>query len=148
MVADTNNEKILALRDSWQSTSSRYKEFAKRIGLNYRSLAVLEVIHSAPVKCTVPYICSRTRYSNKKVRIIIKLLWRKGYVERHLDAAHAITEVTLTPVGKRFADENIKRLNVSLEAAVYQQSGKRINIISSLIERIESRSRRATRARL
>ncbi len=86
--------------DLIQGLDRLYGEYARKNGLTYMSLLVLEAINDNP-GCTQMKICEETNYPKQTVNMIVKSFLSKGWVElvEHSEDRRN-KSVNLTPSGR------------------------------------------------
>ena len=97
------------LFERMQSIDMAYAVYAKRRGLTYIGITVLEYIFDHPEGCTQKEIVDMTFFPKQSVNMVIKGLWQQGYVEmKELASDRRNKKIFLTAPGRDYA-ENILR---------------------------------------
>jgi len=58
-----------------------YAAFAKKYGLTYMSITVLDIIYNQQENCTQKLICSHSFYSKQTVNMIIRSFLKQGWIK-------------------------------------------------------------------
>lgn len=90
-----------------QSMDSLYENYARKNGLTYMSLYILETIY-AQTSCTQTQISEQTLYPKQSVNMVIRLFQSKGWLQLvpgQTDRRRKL--IQLTPAGKAFAQQII-----------------------------------------
>lgn len=74
-------EDIPFLFSSWRKIDELYGKYAKSVGLTSLGLLILDTIYTMPENYTQKEICEKTNLPKQTVNVIIKTLWKEGYIE-------------------------------------------------------------------
>ncbi len=74
------NLKTKAFCNAWQSLSIIYEDYARKVGVSYNSLYILNAIQENE-NCTQKQICEKTLLPKQTVNNVITSFYKKGYIE-------------------------------------------------------------------
>ncbi len=98
------NLKTKAFCNAWQSLSIIYEDYARKVGVSYNSLYILNAIQENE-NCTQKQICEKTLLPKQTVNNVITSFYKKGYIELiELAENRRIKTIHLTEKGKQYAD--------------------------------------------
>lgn len=133
----TMQEQISLFFNSWRSIDKLYDEYAKSIGLTYLGLNVLNVIYETGT-CMQKTICEKTRLPKQSVNVIIRSLWKQGYIEmKELDTDRRNKEIRLSESGKKYAEQTIGKLLMAEKSAMEQLTHEQRQSMVDLIKQVE-----------
>lgn len=90
--------------NAWQSLSIIYEDYARKMGVSYNRLYILNAIFQTE-NCTQKMICERTLLPKQTVNNVVTSFFKEGYVElRELPENRRIKTIHLTEKGKEYAD--------------------------------------------
>ena len=119
-----------------QGIEKCYEEYAKRVGLTYMSLTVLEIIYHAETPCTQKGICALSHYNKQVVNTIVKNFAENGYVQfTEVPEDRRNKYVLFTESGKSYADTIILPLEEMEEKALTVLSEKERAKMLDMLER-------------
>ena len=102
-----------------QAIDKTFDIYAKKLGLNYISLLVLEYIYENPEHCTQKKIVEATFSPKQTVNLIVKSFWQQGYLElKETPADRRNKEIFLTAAGKTYAEKILRPVYKAEEDAV------------------------------
>ena len=103
-------EKIRTFCSAWQSMNRIYEDYARKVGISYNSLCILNAIRQIE-NCTQKFICEKTLLPKQTVNNVVSSFYRSGYVElRELSENRRIKTIHLTPKGEEYADTLIPHI--------------------------------------
>lgn len=95
---------------AWQSMSMIYEDYARRMGVSYNSLYILNAIFYTE-NCTQKQICEKTLLPKQTVNNVVTGFFKSGYVElRELPENRRIKTIHLTPAGREYAETLIPHI--------------------------------------
>lgn len=104
------DEKLRAFCDAWQSLSVIYEDYARRSGISYNSLYILDAIQQTE-NCIQKFICEKTLMPKQTVNNVITAFYKSGYIELlELPENRRIKTIHLTPEGERYANALISHI--------------------------------------
>ena len=96
--------KVRAFCSAWQSLSVIYEDYARRSGISYNSLCILDAIQQTE-NCTQKFICEKTLLPKQTVNNVVTAFYKSGYIELlELPENRRIKTIHLTPEGERYAN--------------------------------------------
>jgi MarR family transcriptional regulator, organic hydroperoxide resistance regulator len=105
------DEKTKAFCDAWQSISVIYEDYARKVGVSYNTLYILNAILRTE-NCTQKQICEKTLLPKQTVNNVVTSFYKSGYVElREMPKNRRIKTIHLTEKGKQYADELIPHIH-------------------------------------
>lgn len=111
------------LLDSCRAIDDLYENYAKKFGLTYMSLTVLECIYEHADDCTQKLISEETRYPKQSVNMIIKSFYDEKYIRLTETAADRRNKkIVLTKKGADYIEKVILPLWKIDEAATEEIS--------------------------
>ena len=103
--------KTRAFCNSWQSLSIIYEDYARKSGVSYNSLYILNAIVYTE-NCTQKLICDKTMLPKQTVNNVITSFFKSGYIElRELPENRRIKTIHLTEKGQEYADSLIPHIH-------------------------------------
>lgn len=104
-------EEISFLFSSWRIIDELYYEYAKSVGLTSLGLLILDTIYAMPENCTQKELCEKTNLPKQTVNVIIKSLWKQGYIElKEIDTDRRNKSIQLSASGREYGDRVIGKL--------------------------------------
>lgn len=76
----TIEEKTKVFCNAWQSISIIYEDYARKSGISYNSLYILNAIQQIK-DCTQKQICEKTLLPKQTVNNVITAFYKSGYIE-------------------------------------------------------------------
>ncbi|UQZ36116.1 MarR family transcriptional regulator [Paenibacillus sp. PK3_47] len=127
------------LSEKWKSIDKIYEEYAKKSGLTYMSLIVLEIIYETPKECTQKLISELSYFPKQSVNMIIKSFLEQGYVKlKEIPSDRRNKQIELSTSGKEYADKIIGSLWEIEEKSIlllsYEERELFINMLSTYEE--------------
>ena len=115
----TSAEFIRQLFVHMQAIDNVFDAYAKKQGLSYIGLLVLEYIYEHPEGCTQKEIVAVTFSPKQTVNLIVKSFWEQGYLElREMPADRRTKAIFLTGTGKAYAEKIFRPIYGAEEEAV------------------------------
>lgn len=103
--------KTKAFCSAWQSISTIYEDYARKCGISYNSLYILNAILYTE-NCTQKHICDKTLLPKQTVNNVITSFFKNGYVElRELPENRRVKTIHLTEEGMRYAQRLIPHID-------------------------------------
>lgn len=127
-------EKSKAFCSAWQSLSIIYEDYARKSGVSYNSLYILNAIFYAE-NCTQKLICEKTLLPKQTLNNVITSFFKSGYIElRELPENRRIKTIHLTEKGMNYAQTLIPHIHkadrVAMEALTTQQQDTLLELIN------------------
>lgn len=95
--------KTKAFCSAWQSISTIYEDYARKCGISYNSLYILNAILYTN-NCTQKQICDKTLLPKQTVNNVITGFYKNGYIElKELSENRRIKTIHLTEKGEQYA---------------------------------------------
>lgn len=102
--------KVRAFCNAWQSLSVIYEDYARKAGISYNSLYILDAIQQTE-NCTQKFICEKTLLPKQTVNNVVTAFYKSGYVALlELPENRRIKTIHLTPEGERYANALIPHI--------------------------------------
>ena len=112
------DEKIRAFCGAWQSLSVIYEDYARKSGISYNSLYILNAIQQNE-NCTQKLICEKTLLPKQTVNNVISAFYKSGYIELlELPENRRIKTIHLTEKGTEYADTLIPHIHQADQRAM------------------------------
>lgn len=103
--------KIRSFCNAWQGISVIYEDYARKCGISYNSLYILNAILYMP-DCTQKLICDKTLLPKQTVNNVITSFFKSGYIElRELPENRRIKTIHLTEKGMEYAQTLILHIH-------------------------------------
>lgn len=103
--------KSKAFCSSWQSLSTIYEDYARKSGVSYNSLYILNAIMYTE-NCTQKQICEKTLLPKQTVNNVVTAFFKSGYIElREFPENRRIKTIHLTEKGRDYADTLIPHIH-------------------------------------
>lgn len=120
----------------WDQQMCLFECYARRVGLQGKSLAILLWLYHSPNGCTQGYLAEKTQSTKQVVHATIKSWLAKGYVSLcSATKDKREKKVCLTPDGLVFAQPIISRLHAMEEAAIAGFSDQELDQLVALSAR-------------
>ena len=131
------NAKVRAFCSAWQSLSVIYEDYARKAGISYNSLYILDAIQQTE-NCTQKFICEKTLLPKQTVNNVVTAFYKSGYVELlELPENRRIKTIHLTPAGEQYADALIPHIyeanRKAMEALTEEQQDTLIRLMDTLV---------------
>lgn len=111
-------EKTKAFCNAWQSISTIYEDYARKAGISYNSLYILNAIQQIK-DCTQKEICEKTLLPKQTVNNVVTAFYKSGYIElREFPENRRIKTIHLTEKGEQYADELIPHIHQADKVAM------------------------------
>lgn len=103
--------KIRAFCNAWQSISVIYEDYARKAGISYNTLYILNAIQQTE-HCTQKLICEKTLLPKQTVNNVTTALYKSGYIELlELPENRRIKTIHLTEKGTEYANTLIPHIH-------------------------------------
>lgn len=103
--------KTRAFCSAWQSISTVYEDYARKAGISYNSLYILNAILYTE-SCTQKQICEKTLLPKQTVNNVVTDFFKNGYIElRELPENRRIKTIHLTEKGMEYAETLIPHIH-------------------------------------
>lgn len=110
--------KTKAFCNAWQSLDVIYEDYARKVGISYNSLYILNAILQTE-NCTQKLICERTLLPKQTVNNVVTGFYKDGYVElREFPENRRIKTIHLTKQGRAYADSVIPHIHQAEQIAM------------------------------
>lgn len=110
--------KIRAFCGAWQSLSVIYEDYARKSGISYNSLYILNAIQQNE-NCTQKLICEKTLLPKQTVNNVISAFYKSGYIELlELPENRRIKTIHLTEKGMEYANTLIPHIHQADQRAM------------------------------
>ena len=130
----TIEEKTRAFCNAWQSISVIYEDYARKSGISYNSLYILNAIQQIK-DCTQKQICEKTLLPKQTVNNVITAFYKSGYIEfREFPENRRIKTIHLTETGEKYADELIPHIHQADKVAMQTLSEEQQDTLLSLMD--------------
>lgn len=130
----TIEEKTRAFCNAWQSISIIYEDYARKAGISYNSLYILNAIQQIK-DCTQKQICEKTLLPKQTVNNVITAFYKSGYIElREFPENRRIKTIHLTEKGKQYADELIPHIHQADKVAMGALTEEQQDTLLSLMD--------------
>ena len=109
----TPNELVARLKKTWHKMDGIYSDYAKKMGVNFTTILILECLNDVSKNYTQKELCSYLEIPKQLVNAIIKSMWQEGYVI--LKEAHdrRNKEIILTPKGADYVASILQPLEAA-----------------------------------
>lgn len=112
------SEKIDQFNTAWRDIESIYEEYARRIGMNYTSMHIFNLIALIP-DCTQSMLSERTRLPKQSVNAVVTQFFRQGLIElREVPQDRRNKTIHLTAGGEELLEKHIRRIMDSEKMAM------------------------------
>ena len=130
----TIEEKTRAFCNAWQSISIIYEDYARKSGISYNSLYILNAIQQIK-DCTQKQICERTLLPKQTVNNVITAFYKSGYIElREFPENRRIKTIHLTEKGEQYANELIPHIHQADKVAMKVLTEEQQDTLLSLMD--------------
>ncbi len=103
--------KTKAFCNAWQSISIIYEDYARKSGISYNSLYILNAILYTE-NCTQKQICEKTLLPKQTVNNVVTSFFKNGYVElKEFPENRRIKTIHLTEKGMQYAETLIPHIH-------------------------------------
>lgn len=103
--------KVKAFCSAWQGLSVIYEDYARKAGISYNSLYILNAIRQNE-NCTQKLICEKTLLPKQTVNNVTTAFYKSGYIELlELPENRRIKTIHLTPKGEEYANTLIPHIH-------------------------------------
>ena len=127
------DEKIRAFCGAWQSLSVIYEDYARKSGISYNSLYILNAIQQNE-NCTQKLICEKTLLPKQTVNNVISAFYKSGYIELlELPENRRIKTIHLTEKGMEYADTLIPHIHQADQRAMQTLTDEQQDMLLRLI---------------
>lgn len=97
--------------NAWQSISVIYEDYARKSGISYNSLYILNAILYTE-NCTQKQICEKTLLPKQTVNNVITSFFKSGYIElREFPENRRVKTIHLTEKGMQYAQTLIPHIH-------------------------------------
>lgn len=127
------NAKTKAFCNAWQSLSIIYEDYARKAGVSYNSLYILNAIQQTE-NCTQKQICEKTLLPKQTVNNVVTNFYKSGYVELvELPENRRIKIIHLTEKGIQYANTLIPHIHhadrLAMESLTEEQQDTLLNLM-------------------
>lgn len=127
------DKKSKAFCDAWQDLCNIYEDYARKVGVSYNSLYILNSILQTE-SCTQKLICEKTLLPKQTVNNVVTSFYKEGYVElREFPENRRIKTIHLTEKGKQYADELLPHITHAERVAMSSFSAEEQDLLLHLI---------------
>lgn len=127
--------KMRAFCGAWQSLSAIYVEYARKTGVSYNSLYILNAIQQTE-NCTQKLICEKTRLPKQTVNNVITAFYKSGYIELlEWPENRRIKTIHLTEKGRQYADTFLPHIHQADRAAMESLTEEEQDTLLRLMEK-------------
>ncbi len=125
--------KSKAFCNAWQSLSMIYEDYARKAGISYNALYILNAIQQTE-NCTQKQICEKTLLPKQTVNNVVTGFFKNGYIElRELPENRRVKTIHLTEEGRQYADTLIPHIHradrLAMEALTEEQQDTLLSLI-------------------
>lgn len=122
---------------AWQSLEIIYEDYARKIGVSYNSLYILNTIFENE-NCTQKQICEKTLLPKQTVNNVISAFYKSGYIELcELPENRRIKTIKLTEKGEEYAKPLVMRIDkashLAMEALSEEEQDKLLKLINKYV---------------
>lgn len=119
---------------AWQSIETIYEDYARKSGVSYNSLYILNAI-SQTEDCTQKQICEKTLLPKQTVNNVISAFFKSGYIElREFPENRRIKTIHLTEKGAEYAQTLVPHIQEASCKAMMALSEEQQNELLHLME--------------
>lgn len=130
----TVEEKTRAFCNAWQSISMIYEDYARKSGISYNSLYILNAIQQIK-DCTQKQICEKTLLPKQTVNNVVTAFYKNGYIElREFPENRRIKTIHLTEKGRQYADKLIPHIHQADKVAMEVLTEEEQDTLLSLMD--------------
>lgn len=135
-------DKTRAFCNAWQSLSTIYEDYARKVGISYNSLYILNAIQQTE-NCTQKQICEKTLLPKQTVNNVVTAFYKSGYIElREFPENRRIKTIHLTEKGTQYADTLIPHIHQADKLAMESLTEEQQDMLLHLMDRYVSVFRR------
>lgn len=125
--------KSKAFCSAWQGLSMIYEDYARKAGISYNALYILNAIQQTE-NCTQKQICEKTLLPKQTVNNVVTGFFKSGYIElRELPENRRVKTIHLTEAGRQYADTLIPHIHradrLAMEALTEEQQDTLLSLI-------------------
>lgn len=129
--------------NAWQSISIIYEDYARKAGISYNSLYILNAILYTE-NCTQKLICEKTLLPKQTVNNVITSFLKNGYIElREFPENRRIKTIYLTKKGMEYAETLIPHIHKADCKAMRALSEEQQDMLLELMDIYVSTFRKA-----
>lgn len=122
--------KTRAFCSAWQSISTVYEDYARKAGISYNSLYILNAILYTK-NCTQKQICEKTLLPKQTVNNVVTDFFKNGYIElRELPENRRIKTIYLTKKGIEYAETLIPHIHKAMNALSAEDQDTLLKLIN------------------
>lgn len=122
--------KTRAFCSAWQSISTVYEDYARKAGISYNSLYILNAILYTE-NCTQKQICEKTLLPKQTVNNVVTGFFKNGYIElRELPENRRIKTIYLTEKGIEYAETLIPHIHKAMNALSEEDQDTLLKLIN------------------
>lgn len=122
--------KTRAFCSAWQSISTVYEDYARKAGISYNSLYILNAILYTE-SCTQKQICEKTLLPKQTVNNVVTGFFKNGYIElRELPENRRIKTIYLTEKGIEYAETLIPHIHKAMNALSAEDQDTLLKLIN------------------
>lgn len=127
-------EKTRAFCNAWQSINIIYEDYARKAGISYNSLYILNAIQQTR-DCTQKQICEKTLLPKQTVNNVVTAFYKRGYIElREFPENRRVKTIHLTPEGEQYAAALIPHIHQADKLAMGALTGEQQDTLLSLMD--------------
>ncbi len=125
--------KMKAFCNAWQSINIIYEDYARKSGVSYNSLYILNAIQQTE-NCTQKEICEKTLLPKQTVNNVVTNFYKKGYVELvELPENRRVKAIHLTEKGIQYANTLIPHIHhadrLAMESLTVEQQDTLLHLM-------------------
>ena len=126
--------KMKAFCGAWQSISVIYEDYARKSGISYNSLYILNAIQQTE-NCTQKLICEKTLLPKQTVNNVVTAFYKSGYIELlEWPENRRIKTIHLTEKGRQYAETLIPHIHQADRAAMESLTKEEQDTLLRLME--------------
>ncbi len=134
--------KSRAFCNAWQSISTIYEDYARKSGISYNSLYILNAILNTE-NCTQKLICDKTLLPKQTVNNVVTSFFKSGYIElRELPENRRVKTIHLTDSGLQYAQTLIPHIHEADCKAMKALTEEQQDILLDLMDKYVSAFRK------
>ena len=135
-------DKTRAFCNAWQSINIIYEDYARKVGISYNSLYILNAIQQTE-NCTQKQICEKTLLPKQTVNNVVTAFYKSGYIElREFPENRRIKTIHLTEKGAQYADTLIPHIHQADKLAMESLTEEQQDMLLHLMDIYVSTFRR------
>ena len=124
-------------KEIWQKIDVHYNQYARKTGVNFTALVVLELLNSAAVPYTQKALCEHLAVPKQFMNAIINNFREQGYVVLNEARDRRNKEIHLTESGKVYFNKVSKPVNDADDAAWLSFNEEELAIFIRALEKYE-----------